>query len=105
MLVFWLILLIMPGLLRPNRIAAKLKREVRVVYWTLHLRIIVNILRIIVNLDLLNALMLHFQARMISGLLLFTVHNALLPMVCLLTCSWMNSQLCLRRLLSPLLSF
>ena len=31
------------------------------------------ILGITVNLDLLNALMLHLQARIISGLLLFTV--------------------------------
>jgi hypothetical protein len=46
MLVFWLILLTMPGLaLRPNRIATKLKKEVQVVLkankdkginWTLH---------------------------------------------------------------------
>ena len=32
MLVFWLVLLIMMGLLRPNQIATKLKREVRVVF-------------------------------------------------------------------------
>jgi hypothetical protein len=32
MLVFWLALLIMPGLLRPNWIATKLKREVRVLF-------------------------------------------------------------------------
>jgi hypothetical protein len=32
MLVFWLALLIMPGLLRPNWIATKLKMEVRVVF-------------------------------------------------------------------------
>jgi hypothetical protein len=32
MLVFWLVLLFMPGLLRPNQIATKLKREVQVVF-------------------------------------------------------------------------